>query len=277
MLKIEETAIKQYFYKLFDGLKFNEDKHEYTFKKQKLISTTTFLKRYYNDFESDSISSYKAYKYNKEKKLSKIRDSNYYKKRWDYINKSATNKGSRVHEFVEYNYPDFIEEPYCYQEQGIIDFFNDLDKKYIVIAIEYRLYNLKYKKAGTIDLILYNTETNNILVVDWKTNNRSIFKYYNDEYLLYPFENYPCTDFNKYSIQLSDYQNMIELKGCKYKIEDRWIIHLHNNDWTMLDDYIDTNKYNINYKDPLFYGKNYRVYSCHDFTSQLLKEYEKLS
>lgn len=276
MLKIEETAIKQYFSKLFNGLKFNEEKHEYTFKGEKLISTTTFLKRYYNDFETQSISSYKAYKYNKEKTLSKSRDDSYYKKRWDYINKSATNKGSRIHEFVEYNYPDFIDEPYCYQEEGIIEFFNNLDKKYIILAIEYRLYNIKYKKAGTIDLVLYNTETKNILLADWKTNNKSIFKFYKDEQLLDPFNSYPCTDFCKYSIQLSDYQNMLDLNNCKYKIEDKWIIHLHNNDWTVLDNYINADKYNIDYKNPLTYGKNYRVYSCHDFTSQLLKEYEKI-
>lgn len=271
---LQITGIKANIKKLFPGLNFNEKEHKYTYYKTNLISTTTFLKKYVPEFEEKSIARAKTYIYNKKRISSTQRTENYYIERWKAINRVSTEKGTRVHVFAENNYPDFIDRPYCGQEAGVIEFFKWLPDNYVVLFMEFRLYNIKYKKAGTLDFVLYNKDTNNIVLADWKTNSKNIFQCYNDQCLLDPFYKLKATEYNKYSLQLSDYQNMLDLANCQYKVEDKWIIHLYDNDWTKLDKYTDPSKFNLDISvQPLSHGDNFRVYSATDFTKELLLEY----
>jgi CDP-glycerol glycerophosphotransferase (TagB/SpsB family) len=76
----------------------------------------------------------------------------------------AATIGSRIHHFAE-AFP-YFETPICNKEQGIVDFFNNLDEKYIVLHSEFRMYDEEYSKAGTCDAILLNTETDKLVIID---------------------------------------------------------------------------------------------------------------
>ena len=278
MKSLEIQSIQIYLKNLYKDLKFDEETHTYTLGKTFLLTgTTTYLKRFIEEFDEKKMSRASLYSYNKKFPKSKKRDVSYYLTRWECQNKAATYSGTRVHNYAEYNYPDFIDPPSCFQEEGVIQFFKNLSPKYKVVSLELRIYYESYRKAGTIDLILLNTDTQKLVLADWKTNKKNIFQYYNNLNLYIPFNQNVSSEYNKYSLQLSDYQNILELSGCKYDIEDKWIIHLYNNDWNFVDKYTDENKYNIKVEtQPLFYDSYFRVYKAKDFTSELKNEYSKI-
>ena len=262
----------------FPGLEFNEEEHAYTYNNKKLISTTTFLKKFYEPFQSYMTAKRVAEHINKKLTTSKRRTTGYYLERWEQIALTATSSGSRVHNFLEYGYPDFIDKPICDQEVGGMEFFNNLDPKYEILFLELRMYLLEYNKAGTADIIILNKETGNIVIADWKTNRKNLLQVYKNKRLKEPFKHLYATDINKYSLQLSDYQNMIEM-NTPYKVEDRWVIHLSSEDWKVLDRVrsLSPDKYHIDLTvEPVEVTKYYQRYSTTDYSKELRNEYLSL-
>lgn len=267
--------VKQALESAFSGLSFDEASHTYKLKGQKLISTSKWLKQYYESFNTYEIAKAKANKFNKENCNDAQIDHFYYIYRWKQISEAATNTGTRVHNYAEYNYPLFSDTPYCEQEQGVVDFYKDLDSKYEVVFLELKMFIEKYGKAGTADIILYNNDTGNILLADWKTNQKNILQHYKGKTMLKQFSHLTDCALNKYSLQLSDYQNMIEM-NTGLKVEDRWIIHLSSSDYTQKD-YSKRNddNYHIDTSNPPFIEKSlYKVYRTKDYTKELMLDYE---
>ena len=149
--------VKEDLIKRFRKLHFHEDSHTYTINGKVLTSTTTYIDKFSQEFNSYYASENKARKIIQANPNDK-RTAQYYRKRWDYINKEATNMGSRIHMFAEC-YPNF-DEPICNGEQGVMDFFNWIPKHYELLFLEFRLYDESTLRAGTIDGLLLNTKTN---------------------------------------------------------------------------------------------------------------------
>ena len=68
------------------------------------------------------------------------------------------------------------------------------------------MYDVKSKKAGTIDLILLNKETGKLIIVDWKTNFANLIQCYGNKKLKAPFKHVHDSKLNKYKLQLSTYK-----------------------------------------------------------------------
>jgi hypothetical protein len=147
-------------------------------------------------------------------------------RRYKLMADQAIAMGNRVHEFSE-TYPFFI-KPHCEQEEGVISWFKRYlgpKSKYVYVGSEIRVYDIKTRKAGTIDLLMYNTITNKLVIVDWKTNHKSLLMGYKNSKLTAPFDKLSSCPYNKYSLQLSDYKNMIE-SSTSFEVEDCLIVHL---------------------------------------------------
>jgi hypothetical protein len=263
----------------FSGLHFDEKSHTYQVDGKFLISSTTFVKEFTEPFDSSYMSRVMCKLYNDHPKrvYTKKRSTRYYRKRWRNFADAATNRGTRVHDYVEWNYPDFIDEPACEQEMGVVEFFSHLPSHYSPIAIEIRMFNKKYSKAGTADFLLVNRKTGKLVILDWKTGNKNVLQYYNNKKLKAPFKDRYATGLNKYTIQLCDYQNMIEM-ATHYEVEERWIVHLLQNDWTKLDfgKRNQPDKYKIDNVTPYKVGEYYRWYKLDDISEKLLPEYERI-
>lgn len=242
----------------FNNLKFNEELHLYTLNDKQLINTTTFIKQFLNEFNSYHASENKAKSILKNNPSSN-KNGTYYRKRWKYLRDEAIAIGSRVHNFAEC-YPDF-DTPLCNKEKGIIEFFKNLPDHIKLVNQEVRVYNEKYLKAGTIDCLLYNTQTNKLIILDWKTNNSNLFDHKGSFKDI--FKNVKASKFNEYSIQLSDYKFMLE-SSLNIEVEDLWICWL--NDFIKNDD---TSKviYKHNY---------YKLYKAIDFSNELKNHIESL-
>jgi hypothetical protein len=259
--------VKEDLIKRFRKLHFDEDSHTYTINGKVLTSTTTYIDKFSQEFNSYYASENKARKIIQANPNDK-RTAQYYRKRWDYINKEATNMGSRIHMFAEC-YPNF-DEPICNGEQGVMDFFNWIPEHYQLLFLEFRLYDESTLRAGTIDGLLLNTKTNKLVIFDFKTNKRNILEYYTGKKLKDPFGDLYSTNLNKYSLQLSDYMWMIE-KNTNYKVEERWIIWLKEGspDKKCRDR---GDAYKIDKVKPSYNRKFFKLFKVRDYSKQLMND-----
>jgi len=264
-----EVSVRKEILSCFNGLLFEEESHTYTLKSKTLLSVTTSLHEFTEPFQQYVISS--AMGRNAEStELGKTRDKDYYIRRWRFIREQASNSGSRVHEYLEYNYPDFKEMPRCKQEEGGKSFLLGLDPKYKVLFAELKMYDEEWGLAGTIDLLLYNTKTGNLVIADWKTNDTNITQVYNHKTLKKPFTNLYAHDLNKYSLQLSLYKAILE-RNTNFKVEEMWIMHLSTNPRLELDygKRHKVDKYHVEDVTPMIEYDGCRVYKTDDKSDKL--------
>lgn len=262
--------IKNKLIKAFKDLKFDEDSHTYLIKNKKLLSTTTYIEKFSQEFNAYHASENKAKKIQENNPNDK-RTSTYYRKRWEYVNKEATNMGSRIHMFAEC-YPNF-DEPMCNGEQGVVDFFNWIPEEYELLFLEFRLYDEDSLRAGTMDGLLLNKNTGKLVIFDFKTNRRNILEFYTGKKLKEPFNNLYATNLNKYSLQLSDYMWMIE-KNTEFKIEDRWVVWLRENECSIkCKDRNDS--YKIDGVEPDVNEQFFKLFKLKDYSSLLMNDNSK--
>ncbi len=140
-------------------------------------------------------------------------------KKWHTKRDNACTLGTNTHDFLE-RYTG-LEIPRTPQEEAGIKFFKDILVEHDIVLREVRMYSRKYKYAGTADLLLYNRITDQLILADYKTN-ADLFKSY--DYLFAPFDTLEATPYNKYQIQLSYYQLMLEEINCH--ISERMLVYL---------------------------------------------------
>ena len=244
MTKREINKERKKLLNFFSKLKFNEEKHEYRVDEKVLPSVSSLLKNFYDEFEKDKVSYNYALKhtFSQEDVLSA----------WDGENKKSTTEGSRVHLFGE----DFATAKYfansktplpmSKQDLGIIQWWIDMidDTPFLIpLVLELQMFNLKLGYAGTADIILLDIRDMSLIIADYKTN-KELFDNFAGKKL--KIADLLDTNFNKYQLQLSFYQILLEEIG--YKIKRRVIIWL---------------------KDDKETGKLYQNFPTQDFTKEL--------
>lgn len=188
---------------------FNEAEHVYTLDGKIVYGVTSFLNRFVKPFDSDYWSKKKADDegITQEEML----------KRWDDKRDRSCELGHSVHDwiekFYEYNQTKLTKDAEA--NERIVKFqtiYESRLKNLESIGSEIRVFSRKYGIAGTIDK-LYLWE-GNVIVGDWKTNKKiKTDKDFCFGKLLYPFERYKENELNKYSLQISLYQLLLEEAG----------------------------------------------------------------
>lgn len=257
----------------FDKLMFDDKKHIYKLGTKKLKSTTDFISQFSKDIDMFSIYTYKLKSLQKQNPKFKADIKKLLVKN-KYNSEAALAKGKAAHLYSE-QYP-YLFYPTNDKEQGIYDWFSNLDSKYVVVANELKVYHHKSYKAGTIDLLLYNKETGNLVIADWKTGDNSLLISYKNSKLVKPFDSVDCP-LTKYSLQLSDYKLMIEL-GTDFKVEEMLLIHLTTNSIDYVDKYKKQEDYklqtNLVSSNLILDTNYYKSYKAIDFTEQLKTYYK---
>lgn len=269
------NEIREKLKQLFCDLIFNEEEHAYLLNGQKLLSTTTFVDKLTDDFDEYHISENKAVTWNKEHPGAKPRTGTYYRKRWNYISEQALNLGSRVHEYAE-TYP-YLDSPYCDYEKGVVEFFKFFDTRYIMIDQEIRVYNEVNRKAGTMDILAYDTVTKKLVIFDWKTGSSHILQHFSKKKLKGEFSEYAANNMNKYSIQLSDYANMLAMMDEDLTVSECYVIWLTTKKVGELDE---GKAYPIYKLDktytPARDTRYYKLFKCVDMREKLMQTYSKV-
>lgn len=222
----------------FDRLTFKEETHEYFVEGNKVpLSVSGVVKGFVPFTDWDAIATAVA-KRDERTKESVIAE-------WEAKKNKGLANGTKTHDFAEHRNRVAETE----KEEAVVKFWKilELDNpyRYVLVAKELRMYHKLYKFCGTCDFILYDTLTNTYIIGDYKTN-IDLFKNYNGNLLLEPFEFLLDHAYNQYQIQLSSYQILLEqIEGVM--VTERWLIHLRDDGTPHCYKTYDYSNYLINY------------------------------
>jgi len=215
MRKIQDLPYKEqftYIQDYFSALEFNEELHRYSLPDKKIKRSVSAV---YKDFIP------KTDFYNIARNIDRKQGipEGTTMRLWDLKGKESTAKGTKAHFFAEIyaKYP--VLQPETGYESAIKLFIDNLPKHVIVAFTELTMYHKEYLFAGTADLILYDIKKNTYFIADWKTN-VDLYKAYGK--LLSPFNTLENNSLNKYSLQFSLYQILLE-QTC-VKVQGRALI-----------------------------------------------------
>lgn len=246
----EVTDIRNKILDTFDNLVFIDEGHKYFLGDKELISVSSFVSQFEEEFDSVQ----KAIAYAEKNGET----PEYWLDQWKFTNLKATISGTQVHSYGEslawlhMGHPENITDDNKYKyiadknwliptrtkEEAALKFWNEFPDNMWVVLPETKVYtsanpNIQYNKnfAGTFDLLVYfkhptDDSKSGLIIMDWKTN-RELYKEYsrtNHKMLYYPFDDLYDEPFGGYTIQLSAYN--LCLKDIGLKVLGRRIIWL---------------------------------------------------
>jgi len=206
-----------------DGLVcFNEENHTYHLGDKQLMGVTSYISKFKNKFDSDSI----AEKYAKKHGLDKQELLQKWKLEGEISAKNGTACHAIIENFILTNKVELL--GVSEKEKIAVKFINDffLTQRLIPVDTEIIVYNDAL--ASQIDCIAKNKE-GQYFILDWKTN-KKIDTYSYGKSMKAPYEYLPDCNFYHYSLQLSLYKEMYK----ENKIEDCFIVHLDNENYNII-------------------------------------------
>lgn len=203
----------------FRGLDFDEKNHQYFINGNRIkLSVSGIIKKFVEVFDTQGIS----------RKVAERRGVSQESilKEWDNEKNKACKKGTEVHLFGElYPFNNHL-KPRNKHEEAVVAFWKDLPSTIIPVVMEIQMFHKEHLFAGTADILLYNTVTGKYIIGDYKTN-KDLFKNYRGKKMLGPFSDLLDSPYNKYQLQLSFYQILLEQAGVE--VSSRKLIWLKPN------------------------------------------------
>ena len=207
--------------KLFDNnISLDRENHIYKLKSNpnlEFTSVTTFVSQFFEPFNAEKIASRLAGTLNYQ---NMTKDD--ILKQW----KDAANHGTVVHEEIE-NYilnKTQVHEPKSLQ--GLHWLKKYKLKSNFLIYPEVMIYSEELKISGTIDLLLYDKNSNKYIIMDWKTSKKISMQSFRNKMGVHNVSsNIPDSKFNHYALQLSLYRYILETY-YNLNICEHLIIHL---------------------------------------------------
>ena len=230
----------------FNELVFDEGPHKYYLNGVEItcVSNVTHLFQEHFDDEGIAQRTYEKH-YNNP-------DSKYYQmtvneiiESWHDNSKQACEHGTERHEFGESCFyfmteqydkilPAFKDrlilpennngvygfEAIYPKEEATVKFWEDIPQSVVPILAENKVYDIGLGYSGTFDMLFYydaeldgkDESKSGFYIMDYKTN-KDLYKNFNEKKLLVPFNELLDMPLNIYKLQLSLYQNCIELIG----------------------------------------------------------------
>jgi len=222
----------------FNDVTYFDEPHKYYVDGQELVSVTTVLHRYQEEFQEDYWSNYKADEYTLTQRE--------VLRAWEFINKKGTMKGSAIHDYAEmlflnkvFPYPkelildefgfDPVLPEYEITKKHVDNFYNKVKGRLIPIRTEMIVYDKESLIGGMLDILFYNVKTKEFQIWDWKTNKKfeMVMKSRHFQGKLQLLED---SDLEIYSLQLAMYKHIIE-KNTGIKLGKSYVVWFsHNND-----------------------------------------------
>ena len=237
-MKTNPFKISSELFTAFNDITFHDEPHKYYLDKRELISVTTLIHKYQEEFNEDYWSNYKADQF-RLKQYEVLRA-------WNFINKKGTIKGSAIHDYAEnlflnkkFEYPkqiilnefgfDPVFREYEITKKHVDEFYSDVQGKLIPIKTELVVFDREALIAGMLDMLFWNVRMKEFQIWDWKTNKDFTFEMKSRHLLGDLFMLEEC-DLEIYSLQLELYKQIIE-RNTNIKIGKSYIVWFsHNNE-----------------------------------------------
>ena len=203
-----------------ERIEFDEPTHKYTIDSanERWISCTGFIHDFFPHF--DPVAAVKAIKRGKNYAMSK-----YYGKTdqeildgWSNSGKEASGLGTAMHLAIEQfmnGAHDLIEEPVKQTKewQFFTNFWNDCGPDLVPYRMEWEVFSLEHKLAGSIDAIFYRPSDGKYVIYDYEKG-------------YCPLDHLPNCNYWHYSLQLNIYKWFLET-FYGLEIADLYLIILH--------------------------------------------------
>lgn len=222
----------------FNDVTYFDDPHKYYVNGQQLVSVTTILHKYQEEFQEDYWSNYKADEYTLTQRE--------VLRAWEFINKKGTMKGSAIHDYAEnlflnkvFPYPkelildefgfDPVLPEYDITKKHVDNFYSDVKDKLIPIRTEMIVYDKESLIGGMLDILFYNVRMKQFQIWDWKTN-KKFDKVMKSRHFQGKLQLLEDSDLEIYSLQLAMYKLIIE-KNTGIKLGKSYVVWFsHNNE-----------------------------------------------
>jgi len=233
-----EIIIPPELFTTFNDVTFFDEPHKYFVDGKELISVTTIIHKYQEEFNKEYWSNYKSEQFSIDQKE--------ILRAWEFINKKGTIKGSAIHDYAEnlfqnkkYEYPkqlilnefgfDPVQREYEITKKHVDRFYKDSHKKLIPIRTELVVYDRESLIAGMLDMLFWNVKIKEFQIWDWKTN-KDFTSEMKSRHLIGDLFMLEDCDLEIYSLQLDMYKKIIE-KNTPIKLGKSFIVWFsHNND-----------------------------------------------
>jgi len=258
---IQELAV-------FNNIVYYDEPHKYYIDGEQMISTTTLLHKYKEEFNVDAIAPRSGTKWGELYSGSIPFDAAFVKDTWEWLNLHAVNEGSILHDYLENRFNNKI---FPYPLQKVIDIFGydayeytmpilreyadnfhrDTLGKLIPIKPELVIGDKELGLCGMADMLFYNTKAAEYQIWDWKTNTDLTLTSKYNQTLKGSLSHLADSELNIYSLQLSTYRYIIE-KNTNIKLGDSYLVWFNEN------------------------NPNYQVIHCFDYREEvklMLEEY----
>jgi hypothetical protein len=248
----------------FNRIKFHDDIHKYYVGNKNLISVTTVLHKYQDEFDSNYWSDRKKDELNmtQEEVLAY----------WKALNIKSQIKGSAVHNYAELLYNNkvykfdnervlaqlgqvnidilakqgqkTIEEEFKIVKTYVDNFYNDSFGKLIPIKTEFVVFDEEWELSGMMDILFWNVKKQCFQIWDWKTNKElNKESKYNQKLKKVVSHLHDC-EFEIYSLQLTTYKRILE-RNTGIKIDGCYIVWFNE------------------------VNENYKVIECNDYSLEI--------
>ena len=209
-------------------IRFEEEGHIYTIKGDtSYISTTTWVKTFFEEFNSDLII---------EKMMNSInwKNNKYYgkskddiKNEWSTQGKLASELGTKLHQDIENFYNELDVDNDSLEFSYFKNFHHD-NSDLIPFRTEWYVWDEELKICGSIDMIFQNSK-GELIIYDWKRckeikKSNSWGKTATEKIISHIVD----TNFWHYALQLNIYKAILE-KNYGYKVPELYIVCLHPN------------------------------------------------
>lgn len=222
----------------FKGIDFHEEEHFYTINDYRFnCSVTQLIETYAQEFDSDGISQMVANKRGISQQ--EVLDE------WKKENEFSCIKGSCIHlkaqslwmgtdYEIDYNTiddtidKDRLKKEYDIMSKQATNFYNDYKDMYDMIQDEFIVWSKEFDIAGSIDGIMYNKNTQQCCILDFKSNKDLQFKSKYRKKMKVPLHELDDVNGQHYYIQLSIYKYLIE-KYTNIKVDELFIVYFNIN------------------------------------------------
>ena len=208
--------------KLFNpNIRLVRESHKYILSTNpdlEFISATTFISQFFEKFEAEKIA----------KKLVSVSPKYMGMSVEDVLAmwRESANHGTIVHEELEEHIlnQSELKEPKAIQGMNWLNKYKM--KSDFKVYPEVIIYSEELGISGTIDLLLFDKNSNNYIIMDWKTSKKIDTKSYRNKRGILPASsNIADTKFNHYALQLSLYRYLLE-EYYNIEITQHLILHL---------------------------------------------------
>lgn len=211
-------------------IQLDEASHTYKIKHAehlRFLSVTTFIHDFFPKFEADAIAeklaSTKGGKYGGQSQKEIL-------EKWNDIAKEGTKTHFEIETWIRaraINKHDELDiSKFTAKAKYGIAWLKENIEPHWILYPEVRIFSIKLQLAGTIDLLVYNPDLDQYLIMDWKTNSQIAQIAYKGKKGIHDATKFldDC-NFSHYSLQMSLYRNLLESE-YGIKINGQILLHL---------------------------------------------------